>query len=160
MDDERLICGNVEWRAAGADQRGPGTLTIVALTVGQRALNLPEVFDALPRTPDNGVLVGRLHPANEAPIIGRAPVEVRDGSLVVSVELPDTAAGRDTAIEVRNGTLTKASVEFRALRQRMAGGVRHILESMVESVALVPAGAYATKAEVRAEHRHPSRWLR
>ena len=157
MRDERLITGAIEWRSADDGRSGPGTLTIRALKVGVRALDRPEQFDALPRVPDNGVALGRLHPAANAPIIGRAPVEERDGELIVSVELPDTSIARDVATEVRNGTLGAASIEFKALREKMVGGVRHIVESLCESIALVPRGAYQTAAEVRGARR-ARRW--
>lgn len=146
----------VEWRAS-TERRGPGILTITALTVGERAQDRPEVFDAAPEIPEGGVLVGRLHPTDNAPIV-RAPVEVRDGSVVVEVELPDTQAGRDAAVEVRNGTLSKASIEFWAIRDRIVAGVRHVMRSALVGVALVPAGAYAgARAEVRGRRRR-RRW--
>lgn len=144
---EGRITAPVAWRAA-TDRSGPGTLTITALRIGEQARDRREVFDQAPRTPDNGVTVGRLHSARKAPIV-RAQAEVRDGALVVTAKLPDTAAGRDAAVEVRNGTLPEASVEFRALRDTVRNGVRHVLDSIVEAVALVPSGSYRTAAEVR-----------
>ena len=116
MKNDRLVMpGAVEWRADGA-RNGPGILEIRALRVGERAQDRPEQFDNLPRTPHNGVVVGRLHPAADAPIV-RAAVEVRGEDLIVRAELPDTEPGRQAAIEVRNGTLGKASIEFRAIRR-------------------------------------------
>lgn len=155
MNDRLTMPGAVEWRAAGA-RNGPGTITIKALTVGERALDRPEVFDAAPTVPFNGVTLGRLHPVNYAPIM-RAPVEVRNGEVVVVAELPDTEPGRQTAIEVRNGTLGAASIEFRPQRAEPRGGVRHIMESILTAVALVPAGSYRTSAEVRGRKR-ARRW--
>lgn len=92
------------------------TLTITALRIGEQARDRREVFDRASRTPDNGVTVGRLHPARKAPIV-KAQAEVRDGALTITAKLPDTTAGRDAAAEVRSGLLREASIEFRALRR-------------------------------------------
>ena len=113
------------------------------------------VFDALPEVPSEGVLLGRLHPAARTPIM-IAPVETRDGALVVDVALPDTAAGREISLEVKSGLLSEVSIEFRATVARMVGGVRRISRSGLTGIALVPEGSYPTVAEVRTRRRRRS----
>ena len=133
-------------------------LYLRAIATGEQAGDRREVFDQLPTQPEGGVLIGRLHPADKAPVI-RAPLETRDGALVLDVALPATQAGRELAIEVRNKTLSMASIEFRALADRVVGGVRRISESIVSAVALVPAGSYkSATAEVRRRRRRRARW--
>ena len=52
-----------------------------------------------------------------------------------------------------------ASIEFRALADRVVGGVRRISKSIVEAVSLVPAGSYpSATAEVRRRRRRRARW--
>ena len=149
--DERLVTGSVEYRA-GETPDSPGHLRIEALRVNTRARDRAEAFDALPEVPAEGVLLGRLHPAARAPIM-MAPVEVRDGVMVVDVQLPNTEAGKQAAVEVRNGTLREASIEFRATVARMVGGVRRIASSGLQAIALVPRGSYQSQAEVRTRRR-------
>ena len=73
--------------------------------------------------------------------------------------LPDTAAGRDLATEVRNKTLPMGSIEFQAITDRVVGGVRRISQSIVSAVALVPLAAYpSATAEVRRRRRRRARW--
>ena len=117
------------------------------------------MFDALPTQPEGGVLVGRLHPASKAPVL-RAQLEERDGALILDCEIPDTTAGRDLALEVRSGLLPMASIEFRALADRVVGGVRRISKSVVDwPWHVVPLGSYpSATAEVRRRRRRRARW--
>ena len=151
----------IEYRSAAVEIRGEENaprLYLIAIAAGESAGDRPEVFDALPEQPPEGVLVGRLHPANKAPVL-RAQLEARDGALILDCEIPDTAAGRDLAIEVRSGLLPMASIEFRALADRVVGGVRRISKSIVSAVALVPLGAFpSATAEVRRRRRRRARW--
>ena len=150
-----------EYRHAAVEVRGETDaprLYLRAIAAGEQAGDRLEVFDQLPTQPEGGVLVGRLHPANKAPVM-RAQLEARDGALILDVPIPDTTAGRDLVIEVRNKTLPMASIEFRALADRVGGGVRRISQSIVSAVALVPAGAYpSATAEVRRRRRRRYRW--
>ena len=133
-------------------------LYLRAIQAGEPAGDRLEVFDQLPTQPEGGVLVGRLHPAASAPVM-RAQLEARDGVLVLDVALPATQAGREIAIEVRNKTLPMASIEFRALADRVVGGVRRISQSVITAVALVPAASYlSATAEVRRRRRRRARW--
>ena len=150
-----------EYRSAAVEIRGDADaprLYLIAIAANEPADDRREVFDALPEQPTEGVLIGRLHPATKAPVM-RAKLEARDGALILDCEIPDTAAGRDLAIEVRNKTLPMASIEFRALADRVVGGVRRISKSIVSAVALVPLGAFpGSVAEVRRRRRRRARW--
>ena len=153
---------DVEYRSAAAvEVRGSDDaprIYLRAIVAGEQSADRSEVFDVLPEQPEGGVLVGRLHPANKAPVL-RAQLEERDGALVLDVELPATQAARELAIEVRNKTLPMASIEFRALADRVVGGVRRISKSIVSAVALVPLGAFpGSVAEVRRRRRRRARW--
>ena len=153
--------GTTEYRSAAVEVRGEDDaprLYLTAIAAGEQADDRLEVFDALPTQPAGGVLIGRLHPANKAPVM-RATLEARDGALILDAPLPDTQAGRELAIEVRNKTLPMASIEFQALADRVVGGVRRISQSIVSAVALVPLGAFTgSVAEVRRRRRRRYRW--
>ena len=90
----------------------------------------------------------------------RARLEQRDGALILDCEIPDTAAGRDLAHEVRSGLLPMASIEFQALADRMVGGVRRISDSIVSGRGACARWASYTSAtaEVRRRRRRRARW--
>ena len=136
----------VEYRAA---DYSPGRLFGTLLTYGERAHDRPEVFDAGSlRWPEGGIVLRRQH-ARAAPIMRLIP-EVRDGRVVVDAELPDTAAGRDAAAEVRAGLFKGLSVEFRAARSRYTSGVRHVVDAILTGAGLVDSPSYAgSRVEVR-----------
>ena len=72
-------------------------------------------------------------------------------SVVIDAPLPDTAAGRDTAAEVRAGLFSGLSVEFKATKERFEGGVRRIGAAMLRAAAVVDSPSYSGSAvEVRA----------
>ena len=80
--------------------------------------------------------------------------------------IPSTAAGRDCESEVRSGLLTSLSVEFRAVRQSVVAGVRHLTEAVLTGAGLVDSGSYESatvearaKAERRASDRHTREFL-
>ena len=153
--------GTTEYRSAAVEVRGEADaprLYLRAIATGEQAGDRLEVFDQLPTQPEGGVLVGRLHPADRAPVM-RARLEQRDGALILDSPIPDTAAGRDLAHEVRSGLLPMASIEFQALADRMVRGVRRISDSIVSAVALVPEASYTSAtAEVRRRRRRRARW--
>ena len=102
----------IEFRAADESRPGPGHLYGTLLTYGERAADRPEVFEPGSLTwPVNGVVLRRQH-VRAAPIM-RAIPEVRGAAVVFDVPLPDTAAGRDAAAEVRAGL-------FRGLSDRVS----------------------------------------
>ena len=154
--------GTTEYRSAAVvEVRGSDDaprLYLRALVAGEQSADRSEVFDVLPEQPEGGVVLGRCHPAAKAPIL-RAKLEERDGALILDCEIPDTAAGRDLALEVRSGLLPMASIEFRALADRVVGGVRRIGRSVLTGLAVVPLGSYpSATAEVRRRRRRRARW--
>ena len=152
-------CIAVEFREDETRQ-SPGRLVGTVLRYGERASDRAEVFEAGALSwPDDGVVLNRQH-ERRAPIMRFRP-EVRDGAVVVDVPLPDTAAGRDTAREVREGLFRGLSVEFKAIRQTFTNGVRRIQEAALMGVGLVDSPSYAgSLAEVRERRTRGRRvWL-
>ena len=135
----------------------PGRLVGVLLRYGERAHDRAERFarGAL-HWPAEGVVLNRQH-RRDSPIARVVPEVVGD-EVRVDVPLPDTAAGRDAAAEVRAGLLPGLSVEFRALRSVYEGGVRVIREASLLAAGLVDSPSYAgSTAEVRADRQRPRR---
>ena len=137
----------IELRAT--DESGPGRLTGTLLRYGERAGDRAEVFEPGSLSwPDGGIVLRRQH--DRAAPIARVVPEVRDGAVVVDVELPETRAGRDAAAEVRAGLFRGLSIEFRARRQRYVGGVRRIADALLTGAGLVDSPSYRGSAvEVR-----------
>lgn len=65
-----------------------------------------------------------------------------DDGLDVTVRLADTGHGRAVAEEVAAGLLDSMSIGFRAVRDRVVGGVRHVTEAALHELSLVPMPAY------------------
>ena len=141
----------------------PGRLTGTLLTYGERASDRPELFergafdlDAIRAS--GGIVVNRQH-ARGAPIMRVIP-ELRGDALVIDTELPETAAGRDAAVEIRSGLMRGLSVEFKALRARMVNGVRLISAATLVAGGLVDSPSYAgSTVEVR-DKGQTETWLR
>ena len=127
----------------------PGRLTGVLLTYGERAGDRAELFEAgALKWPDNGIVLRRQH-SRASPIMRVRP-ETRGNQIVLDAPLPDTAAGRDAAREVRAGLFGGLSVEFRATAQRYAGGVRRIAGALLTGAGLVDTPSYTgSRVEVR-----------
>ena len=137
----------------------PARLGAACWSYGERAADRPETFasDSL-HWPDDGIVLRRQH-ARSAPIMRIVPV-VRGGAVVVDAPLPDTQAGRDAAVEVRNGTLAGLSVEFRAERERQHGGIREIQGAILTGAGLVDRGAYdSATVELRGRGGRRRLWL-
>ena len=146
---------------ADADRGGPGRLTGVLMRYGDAGQHGREVFarGAL-SWPDGGIVLNMQHDRTQ-PIVRFVPVD--DGDEVrIDAQLPDTAAGRDAAVMVRNGTLRGASVEFRSEREGMRGGIREISGAVLVRAGLVDDPSYPdSTVEVRAD-ANPARrrvWL-
>ena len=136
----------------------PGRITGTLLQYGERASDRAEVFeaDAL-RWPDNGIVLRRQHQRG-APIM-RVQPETRGAAVVIDAPLPDTAAGRDAAREIRDGLFRGLSVEFRATAQSYATGIRRISAALLNGAGLVDDPSYAgSRVEVRGE-RGRRLWL-
>ena len=132
-----------------ATRQSPGRLTGTILTYNERASDRAEIFEPDALTwPADGVVLNRQHQRG-APIMRITP-EVRGMAVVVDQPLPDTAAGRDAAREIREGLFKGLSVEFRAVREAYRNGVRYIAEAGLFAVGLVDTPSYAgSLAEVR-----------
>ena len=158
MDEFRCSISWIEDRA----RRSPGRLTGVLLTYGQRTsrMDIPkhlrgtevrgEVFedDSL-RWENEGIPLNRGH-RRDNPITMVQP-EARGRFVMVDVELPDTAAGREAAAEVRGGKMRGLSVEFKPLNEDVQNGLRIIREANLSGAAIVTSPAYSgSGVEVRA----------
>ena len=137
----------------------PGRLSGTLLTYGERAGDRPEVFEAGSLSwPEDGIILRRQHQRGQ-PIMRVVP-EVRNGAVVVDVPLPDTAAGRDAAREIRDGLFQGLSVEFRARRQRYIAGIRRIVDAVLTGAGLVDEPSYhGSRVEVRHGARRRRVWL-
>ncbi len=154
--DEIRFC-SIEIRADESRQSA-GRLVGTLMPYGTEARDRREIFEAGSLTWDpKGIVVNRMH-QRSSPILLAVPVE-QDGKLMINSEIPDTAAGRDCVREVRSGLLASLSVEFRAVRQTIVGGLRRISAAVLTGAAVCDAGAYeAATVEARAQRRRQI-WL-
>ena len=145
MDEFRCA---VELRADELLQ-SPGRLFGVLLTYNERASTRSETFSSGSLSwPEDGIVLRRQHQRG-APIMRVTP-ELRGNQVVLDAQLPDTAAGRDAAAEVRGGLFRGLSVEFSATSQRFAGGVRQIQAALLKGAGLVDSPDYVgSRVEVR-----------
>ena len=103
----------------------PGRIVGTLITYGERASDRPELFEAGALSwPDGGIVLNRQH-SRVSPVMRVLPQVVGD-SVVIDAALPDTAAGRDTATEIRQGLFTGLSVEFRSIKQSFQGGLINV----------------------------------
>ena len=144
-----------------SDPSGPGRLSGVIATFGEESRDSRRhVFapGSLKWDPA-GIVLNRQHqPA--APITRVVPMTDGD-RIVVDHVLPDTAAGRDAASEIRSGLMTGLSTEVRIDRDRRDAGRRLILSSELVGVGLVHKAAFAsTQVTVHDRQRARRRvWL-
>ena len=144
-------------------RQSPGRLYGVLLRYLERASDRPELFerdafdlDAI--TASGGIVINRQHKRG-SPIMRVIP-ELRGDELVVDQALPDTEAGRDAAVEVREGLMRGLSIEFKALQARMVSGVRRIRKAALVAGGLVDDPSYSgSTVEVRDMGR-PDTYLR
>lgn len=136
-----------------------GILEGTLLTYGERASDRAERFDMGALSwPDGGVVLREQH-SRQQPIARFAPV-LQGAELRVSIPLPDTARGRDAAINVREGVLTGLSVEFHALSEGREGAVRVIKRARLVGAGLVDDPSYGgSRVEVRARTERRRVWL-
>ena len=127
----------------------PGRLKGVLLRYGQRATDRPEMFErgAL-YWPAQGILINSQH-NRQNPILRAIPV--LDGDTVrIDSPLPNTTAGRDAGINIRERVLTGLSVEFKSEREVYRGGLRVLQRAYCPRAGLVDSPAYGDSlVEVR-----------
>ena len=153
MDEIRL---SIEVRE-DEGRLGPGRLFGVVMKYNTRASDRPELFETGSLTwPEDGIVLNRQH-SRKSPIMRVIPT-VEGDEVRIDQRLPDTQAGRDAAAEIRQGLFRGLSVEFVALRESVAGGIRRISSAMLRAVALVDSPSYSAAAvEVRAKPRQKRR---
>ena len=125
-----------------ADPGGPGRLTGTIATYGEESRDARRhVFapGAL-RWDSTGIVLNRQH-TRAAPIARIVPM-VDGDRIVVDHVLPDTAAGRDAATEIRGGLMTGLSAEVRIDRDKHDGGRRLIQAAELVGVGLVDRAAF------------------
>ena len=135
--------------AEGKPARLIGTL----MPFGQQARDRAELFEPGSLSwAEGGIILNRQH-TRSAPILRFTPVEV-EGRLTIDAPIPDTAAGRDALAELSgpHPLFRGLSIEFRAVRQTIVGGIRKIGSAVLTAAALVDSGSYeGATVEARAE---------
>lgn len=108
----------------------------------EHGVTLYDGHDTFPRRP-----VSIVHPVQDE---REARIEHR---------LPDTPAGRSVAARVRSGELKGLSVEFQAVKESRAAGVRRIAQANVVGLAVVRNPAYSAPVQVRSAAKgNKRRW--
>lgn len=152
MDGLEFRTAPLEFRADGA-----GVVQGVAVTYGDIA-KLPgfaERFEAgaFGNVEGLDVVATTMHtPDRLLARTGGGGLELADSAerLAATIELPDTAEGRDTKALLQRGILRGLSIEFRAVEQRYEGGTRIISKADLYAVSVVDRPAYgASLADVR-----------
>ena len=139
-------------------RQSPGRLTGTLLRYGDVSPSHRETFEpgSLSWDRDAGVILKRQH-KDGAPIMKVHPVE-RDGAVVIDQELPDTAAGRDLARELRDKLFTHLSIEFRAAISRYTGGLRRIARARLVGAGVVHNPSYPD-SRIEMRDRRPRFWI-
>ena len=143
----------------------PTRLVGTLLPFNVRAKDRPEMFLTNSVSwPTDGVVLRRQHNRSE-PILKFVPVEA-GGQLTVDTLIPETRAGADALAEVKSGLLSGLSVEFRAVKQVVEGGIRKISEAVLVGAGLVDSPSYSqavvearAKAARRASDRHTREFM-
>lgn len=137
MDEIRFRC---EVREDDTRQ-SPGRLTGTLMKYGSPAGDRGELFEMGALSwPAGGIVLRRQHERGQ-PIMRVIP-ELRGNEVVLDAPLPDTRAGRDAATEIRDGLFRGLSVEFKAVEDRMAAGVRRIKRAILRGAGLVDDPSY------------------
>ena len=115
---------------ADESRLSPGRLVGVLMAYGTKARDRAEIFEPGSLSwPESGIVVNRQH-QRTAPVLRATPI--LDGNVVrIDAQIPDTSAGRDAAEEIRSGLFRGLSVEFKAVRQTIVGGVRRIASAVL-----------------------------
>lgn len=129
-----------ELRADGGNLRGTvlayGDTAVIG---GQPERFLPGAFD-----PIGDVILNFQHQRARPLARTGGDLELTDDAeaLRMAAKMPDTADGRDALTLVRQGVLRGLSVEFRAITERLEGGVRIVEKAILTGLGLVDRAAY------------------
>ena len=138
----------------------PSRLVGVLMPYNTEARDRREVFEVGSLSwPADGVTLRRQHD-RQSPIMQVLPV-VEGNEVRIDQQLPETQAGREAAIEIRQGLFKGLSVEFRATAQTIVLGVRRISAALLVGAGLVdvPSFSQAT-VEARAKVEKDMEWAR
>ena len=129
----------------------PGRLSGTLLVYEERARDRNEIFKRGALTWDErGILINWQHDRSK-PLLRAIPYNDGD-SVKIDAPIPNTALGRDSVVNIREGVFTGLSVEFHSRSEGRRGNLREIRSAYLGAAALCDAGAYAgAKVEVRAK---------
>ena len=94
---------------------GPGRIVGTIMKYGVRAQDRPELFESGALKWPEDIVLNRQH-SRKSPIMRVKPIVVGD-EVRIDQRLPDTQAGRDAAVEIRQGLFKGLSVEFKSLKE-------------------------------------------
>ena len=134
-----------------ASRESPGRLAGTLLRYGEVAQDRREVFARGALTwPAEGILVNWQHDRSK-PLLRAVPFLDGD-SVKIDAQIPNTALGRDTVVNIREGVLGGMSIEFHSKSEGRRGNLREIRSAHLGAAGLVDTGAYAgATVEVRAD---------
>lgn len=89
------------------------------------------------------LFVGHKHDTAVGSVTG---LEDTDDGLLFTARLAGTPAGEAALLEAREGTLDAISVGFLAVRERMAKGVREVIEARLLELSMTPMPSYERTA--------------
>ena len=172
IDPETMSENKIEIRSELRFERGdaydgPGRLSGVLVRYGDEAVinsgGRRERFEARSIFLSPNISLNREHRPESIVVaaLGRN-LRLNDGpdDLRVEVELPNTAAGREAATDVRSGALRGFSSEFRALEETDERGVRVIRSAVLQALGLVASPAYRdSTVEIRKRIEGRAFWL-
>ena len=118
-----------------------GRLIGTLLTYDQRASDRPEMFRPGALSWDTSGIVLNANHDSKNPIMRVIPEE-RDGKVIIDAMLPPTAAARDLATLIKNGTMRGLSVEFTPEAETVRNGIREISRAQLRGAAVVTDAAY------------------
>lgn len=136
-----------------ATRESPGRLTGTLITFDEIAHDRKEKFlrDSL-RWSGSGIVINSQHD-RQHPIVRAFPFLDGD-ELKIDAQLPNSTAGRDCAVNVREKVLTGLSIEFAkaGVVASYVGGIREIRSAVLVAAGLVDTSSYTgSKVEIR-EH--------
>ena len=132
----------------------PGRLIAKLLSYGETIVheNGRELFEprSLQWSETDGLVLWDSHDLSPIRPVGvMFPVQT-DTEARVDYRLPDSAAGRRVAAQVKSGEIRGLSIEFRSVEERREGGLRRIFRAWVSGAAAVVDPAYSSAVvEVR-----------